>query len=305
MAIPISIGIAADPATEILMRVANHRLTGVPYKAAKHIGGVITPEIVIIHDTAGRLENGSSAAYLRDNPAKVSVHFVVERDGSIEQQVPLNRRAGHAGKSSFQGRSDCNGFSIGIEIVNPGRMTWAGSDKEQARTWYGELFEDGCGGSDIVEITTREHGSGVWMSYTPEQIAALEQLLAALFAGVKTLRDITTHWYVSPSRKVDTNPLFPLEALRARILGRDDPADAVAEAASEPAPTATMLRINAPGDSLNMRRWPSFNPNVIAAVPHGTSVPVLRSGTFDRRGWSLVQYGGHEGWIVNAYTELA
>ena len=42
--------------------------------------------------------------------------YRVERDGSIEQQVPLNRRAAHAGKSSFHGRSDCNDFSIGIEL---------------------------------------------------------------------------------------------------------------------------------------------------------------------------------------------
>lgn len=287
------------------MRVIRNKVEGIPYAAARHIGGVITPEIVVLHDTAGRLEKGNSAGYLRDNPAKVSVHFVVERDGSIEQQVPLNRRAGHAGKSTFQGRSDCNAFSIGIEVVNPGRMSWTNIHQQQARAWFGQVFEDGDDGSDVIEVSTPEHGQGVWMSYTREQIAALEQLLAALFAGIPSLRDITSHWYISPGRKVDTNPLFPLEQLRARILGRDDPADALAEAQSEPLPTATMLRIRAPGDSLNMRRWPSFNPNVVGAVPHGTIVPALRRGTFDGRAWSLVQYAGREGWIVDAYTELA
>lgn len=283
------------------MRVKNSRMDGVPYAAAKAIGGHIVPEIVILHDTAGRLDAGNSAAFLRDNKAGVSVHFVVERDGSIEQQVPLNRRAAHAGKSIFHGRNDCNAFSIGIEIVNPGRMRRLSG--QEAQTWWGQVFD--FSDIDMVEMTTAEHGSGVWASYPAVQIEALQQLLAALFAGVSSLRDITTHWYVSPGRKVDTNPLFPLDHIRPRVLGRDDPADAEADAGSELVPTVTMLRINAPGDSLNMRRWPSFNPNVIAAIPHGVPVPVQRRGTFDGRAWSLVQYGGREGWIIDAYTTAA
>lgn len=286
------------------MRVKNHRIEGIPYRAAKSIGGAIVPEIVILHDTAGRLTPGNSAAYLRDNPAGVSVHFVIERDGSIEQQVPTNRRAGHAGKSTYHGRADCNAFSIGIEIVNPGRMTWADRSAGMARAWFGQLFTDGVDGADIVEMTTPQHGTGVWMSYSEAQIDALQRLLAALFAGIPTLQDITTHWYVSPGRKVDTNPLFPLEAIRARILGRDDPADLAAEAASEPVPTATMARITA-ASGLNMRRWPSFNPNVIRSIPQGTLVPVLRTGHFDGRNWSLVLFDGHEGWIVDSYTHPA
>lgn len=289
------------------MRVKNHKVEGIPYKAARHIGGIITPEIVVLHDTAGRLEKGNSAAYLRDNRAGVSVHFVVERDGSIEQQVPLNRRASHAGKkSSFQGRPGCNGFSIGIEIVNPGRLQPLDQDHAFAggAAWFGKRFLN-SDGFDVSYQYTPQHGAGAWMSYTPEQIAALEALLTALFAGVSTLRDITTHWYVSPGRKVDPNPLFPLEALRERILGRDDPADAAADEGSDELPTATMLRVRAPGDSLNLRRWPSFHPNIIGAIPDGALVPALRRGTFDGRAWSLVQYGGREGWIVDAYTEIA
>lgn len=283
------------------MRVVRHKVEGVPYREAKSIGGTIVPEIVVLHDTAGRLEKGNSARYLRDNPAGVSVHFVVERDGSIEQQVPTNRRAGHAGKSSYHGRKDCNAFSIGIEIVNPGRMT-PGPDG-RAHAWWGEAF--GVEDLDWRVVKTPEHGHGAWASYTPEQIEALRALLTALFAGVPTLRDITTHWYISPGRKVDVNPLFPLDELRHAVFGAFDPADREADAASQELPTATMLRIRAPGDSLNMRRWPSFNPNVIGAIPDGTLVPALRRGVFDGRAWSLVQYAGREGWIVDAYTALA
>jgi N-acetyl-anhydromuramoyl-L-alanine amidase len=47
---------------------------------------------------------------------QVSAHFFVRRDGECVQFVSTQRRAWHAGISAFQGRSDCNNFSIGIEI---------------------------------------------------------------------------------------------------------------------------------------------------------------------------------------------
>ncbi|HJT61388.1 MAG TPA: 1,6-anhydro-N-acetylmuramyl-L-alanine amidase AmpD [Burkholderiales bacterium] len=47
---------------------------------------------------------------------KVSAHFLVRRDGSVVQFVPVERRAWHAGASSWRGRSRCNDFSVGIEL---------------------------------------------------------------------------------------------------------------------------------------------------------------------------------------------
>jgi len=47
---------------------------------------------------------------------RVSAHLLVRRDGSRVQYVPLERRAWHAGVSSFRGRSACNDFSVGIEL---------------------------------------------------------------------------------------------------------------------------------------------------------------------------------------------
>ena len=47
---------------------------------------------------------------------KVSSHLYIKRDGEIIQFVPFNKRAWHAGKSSFNGEFDCNDFSIGIEL---------------------------------------------------------------------------------------------------------------------------------------------------------------------------------------------
>jgi N-acetyl-anhydromuramoyl-L-alanine amidase len=47
---------------------------------------------------------------------RVSAHFVVRRDGALAQFVSCERRAWHAGLSSFEGRVRCNDFSIGIEL---------------------------------------------------------------------------------------------------------------------------------------------------------------------------------------------
>ena len=284
------------------MKLTRHKLTGenvLPYEAARWIGGEITPSVIICHDTASRLEHGAAAAYLRENPRKVSVHFVVERDATVRQQVPTNRRANHAGKSHYHGRDEVNGFSIGIEIVNPGRME--PGKVGQARAWFGEEFP--IHENAIVLQQTKEHGSGLWMPYTSAQIGTTLALCGVLADAIPTIRDIRTHWYVSPGRKIDTNPLFPLDALRSLVLGRDDPSDEDADGASKPLGDGQFIRVNTPGDTLSMRRWPSFNPNVVGAIPHGTAVPVIREGVFDGRVWNLVRYGPHEGWVVAAYTE--
>jgi len=52
-----------------------------------------------------------SIAHLR-----VSSHFLVRRDGALVRFVPVERRAWHAGASSWRGRSRCNDFSVGIEL---------------------------------------------------------------------------------------------------------------------------------------------------------------------------------------------
>jgi len=47
---------------------------------------------------------------------KVSSHLLIDRQGKIIQFVPFHKRAWHAGESFFQGRTQCNDFSIGIEL---------------------------------------------------------------------------------------------------------------------------------------------------------------------------------------------
>jgi len=47
---------------------------------------------------------------------EVSAHFLIRRDGELLQFVSCDARAWHAGVSVWRGRSDCNDFSIGIEL---------------------------------------------------------------------------------------------------------------------------------------------------------------------------------------------
>jgi AmpD protein len=47
---------------------------------------------------------------------QVSAHFYIGRNGDLWQFVSCDQRAWHAGVSSYQGRENCNDFSIGIEL---------------------------------------------------------------------------------------------------------------------------------------------------------------------------------------------
>ena len=47
---------------------------------------------------------------------EVSTHFYIRRNGELWQFVSCDDRAWHAGKSNFQGRDNCNDYSVGIEM---------------------------------------------------------------------------------------------------------------------------------------------------------------------------------------------
>jgi N-acetylmuramoyl-L-alanine amidase len=75
--------------------------------------------MLVLHYT-GMPDAAGAIARLRDPEAKVSAHYVVAEDGQILRLVAEEKRAWHAGRSSWRGVQDINSASIGIEIVNPG-----------------------------------------------------------------------------------------------------------------------------------------------------------------------------------------
>jgi N-acetylmuramoyl-L-alanine amidase len=79
-------------------------------------GGV---DMLILHYTGMRTAQ-EALDRLCDPTAKVSAHYLIDEDGTVWHLVDEGKRAWHAGLSSWRGRSDINGASIGIELVNPG-----------------------------------------------------------------------------------------------------------------------------------------------------------------------------------------
>ena len=130
------------------------------------------PDIILLHYTG--MESADAALQrLCDTEARVSSHYLVFENGSIFQLVPEERRAWHAGVSSWEGKTDINARSIGIEIVNPG------------------------------------HDFG-YPEFGRRQIAATIALCRGILARRNIRRDrVLAHSDVAPSRKRDPGEKFP------------------------------------------------------------------------------------------------
>jgi N-acetylmuramoyl-L-alanine amidase len=79
----------------------------------------LATDILLLHYT-GMSSTAVALERLCDPVAKVSSHYVVDEAGQITQLVPEARRAWHAGVSSWEGKTDINSRSLGIEIGNVG-----------------------------------------------------------------------------------------------------------------------------------------------------------------------------------------
>lgn len=63
-----------------------------------------------------RLDRGAHASFRDLARLKVSAHFLIRRDGALQQFVPLQLRAWHAGLSRWRGAERCNDMSVGVEL---------------------------------------------------------------------------------------------------------------------------------------------------------------------------------------------
>ncbi|MFP6782486.1 MAG: 1,6-anhydro-N-acetylmuramyl-L-alanine amidase AmpD [Gammaproteobacteria bacterium] len=106
---------------------------------------------------------------------KVSSHFLIERTGILKQFVSTNMRAWHCGESSFNGRTRCNDFSIGIEL-------------------------EGC---DDIGFTEKQ--------YTVLNHVLVE--LVGAYPNVSDER-IVGHQDIAPRRKTDPGPHFDWDRTR-------------------------------------------------------------------------------------------
>ncbi len=78
----------------------------------------VSPSYVILHYTEMPWE--AARARLCDPAAEVSAHWLIGRQGGVEQLVAEEARAWHAGVSAWGPHDNLNDVSIGIEIVNLG-----------------------------------------------------------------------------------------------------------------------------------------------------------------------------------------
>ncbi|WP_299789944.1 1,6-anhydro-N-acetylmuramyl-L-alanine amidase AmpD [uncultured Shewanella sp.] len=72
---------------------------------------------------------------------EVSAHFLIRRDGELVQYVSCDRRAWHAGISSFEERDGCNDFAIGIELEGTDSQAYTELQYRELKALTLALFE--------------------------------------------------------------------------------------------------------------------------------------------------------------------
>jgi N-acetylmuramoyl-L-alanine amidase len=92
----------------------------VPSPNHKERVGPGRPDMIVLHYTGMATAADALERLCSLDAPQVSSHYLVYEDGRILQLVPEARRAQHAGVSSWEGETDINSRSVGIEIVNPG-----------------------------------------------------------------------------------------------------------------------------------------------------------------------------------------
>ncbi|HLL27120.1 MAG TPA: N-acetylmuramoyl-L-alanine amidase [Xanthobacteraceae bacterium] len=144
-------------------------------------GGAL-PDLLILHYTGTKTAD-EALRHLCNPAAEVSSHYLVFEDGGIAQLVPEARRAWHAGVSSWEGTTDINSRSIGIEIANPG------------------------------------HDFG-YPDFPPKQIKAVIALCLDIVLRHRIRADrVLAHSDVAPARKQDPGEKFPWRQLHKAGVG--------------------------------------------------------------------------------------
>jgi len=144
--------------------------------------GVDGPDMLLMHYTGVPTE-GFALEILTSGEREVSCHYMVREDGCIVQMVGEDKRAWHAGKSSWEGTTDINSRSIGIEICNPG------------------------------------HGDD-YRNFPACQIDAVIALSHDIFSRHAIQpKHVLAHSDVAPGRKVDPGERFPWATLAAEGVG--------------------------------------------------------------------------------------
>lgn len=277
------------------MKIINHRLhhddgTPYPFRSSPHTGPEIRPRWLVMHYTASANAEGA-ISWFQNPTSKVSAHIVIARDGTITQCVPFNRKANHAGVSSWKGIKGLNSHTIGIELDGYGYLGNAGPGK-----W--KFGSKSIPDSDVV-VATHKCGKphGGWPRYPQAQMdAALE--LAKLLVKEYKLEDVIGHDDISPVRKQDPGPAFPMDAFRAAAR------QAPPVTGSKPVPPGlTPIQRFRVASTLRVRGGPSTDHPTVEGSPLQPGTVVR--GAEDQPGWKRVtaEESGVSGWVSAQYLE--
>lgn len=263
------------------MQIKNHLLhhdngTPVSFKATPNKGGRYTPQYLVMHYTAATTAQ-SAINWFMQPVAQASAHLVIAPDGDITQFAPFNIITWHAGRSQWKGLTGLNQFSIGIELVNGGRLMRSGNK------WVCPV--DRCVVPDD-EVTMATHKNETtqapWHEYSPKQVEVAVQI-AALLVKTYGLKDVIGHDDIAPLRKSDPGPAFPMSSFRSRAMGRRD--DTLDEYVTS--------------DELNLRSGPGTSFSILSVLPKGTVITAMKTegnwtfadvqatvdGVMDLEGW--------------------
>lgn len=109
---------------------------------------------------------------------EVSAHLLIQRSGAMLQFVNFGARAWHAGESCFEGRSNCNDFSIGIELE----------------------------GADDDPYTDAQYAA----------LSGVSNLLIRHYQGMSA-QNVVGHCDIAPGRKTDPGPAFDWQRYRGQL----------------------------------------------------------------------------------------
>lgn len=282
-----------------MMKIENHKLVSdaqeeqIPFMESPNQSGVFAaglPDTIVIHYTGGSSLD-SSVDWLRRPAAQASAHLVVGKTGKIVQLVSFNKIAWHAGRSKWKNRTGLNKYSIGIEIDNAGLL-----EKRADGTYYtsfGRIINDN---KVVLAPHKNDSALGAWEAYTDKQMDAVADICSMLMEQYP-ITEIVGHDDISPGRKIDPGPAYPMKELRDTILiGRKE------EETDERMEESTSgQKAIVKADYLNIRARPSGNAVTISEpLPKGTAVKIQKS----EGEWAYVKVD-LEGWVSRKYLKTS
>ena len=235
------------------------------------------PVGILLHYTAG----GAAAERLAGRGgSNVSAHFTVDRDGKVYQCGALNQRLWHAGVSHWKGLTGLNSYFIGIEQANFGfwRIERGLPDKATAeREWFKAAHKN-----DPSRVM-------LWEPYPDELIESSLDICRFLLENIKSIKMICGHDDVSPGRKSDPGPAFPMNRFKDLLSPLDE---------TKPPRYKVVV---AKDDTLNVRNFPDSNSakkEDWGPLQSGEIVEYLR----ESGAWYLIRNKDKkEGWAHSLY----